>query len=127
MEIPFVPDMQLPRRAICRTRSRRRPWHFRQSIDYSMTANCAVLDLASNCREHCLYNIYRMGKNAIDKGNRDTWTIMPKRIEAVKDARSGRGRTAAPRHGPRCTRTSCTTRRMRDPRGFIIPPISRIF
>ena len=37
----------------CRTRSRRRRWHFRQSIDYSVTANYAVLDFASRTRGRC--------------------------------------------------------------------------
>ena len=39
------------RRAIGRCRSRRRPWHYRQSIDYEMTNNRAMLDLASRYRE----------------------------------------------------------------------------
>ena len=33
-------------------------WHFRQSIDYSMTANYAVLDFAQRYRENLLFNIY---------------------------------------------------------------------
>ena len=39
-------------------------WHFRQSIDYSITANYAVLDFAQRYRETLLYNIYVMGRNA---------------------------------------------------------------
>ena len=60
------------------SRSRPQPWHFRQSVDYSMTANRAVLDFASRHREDLLFNIYRMGKNAIDRGSRDTWTPSPR-------------------------------------------------
>jgi hypothetical protein len=45
-----------------------RDWRFRQSIDYSMTANRAVLDAASRNREALLFNMYRMGKNAIERG-----------------------------------------------------------
>lgn len=32
------------------------PWHFRQSIDNAMTANRAILDLASRYREDLLFN-----------------------------------------------------------------------
>ena len=42
-----------------------------------MTANRAVLDLASKYREDLLYNIYRMGRNSIERGNQDTWTVTP--------------------------------------------------
>jgi len=61
-------------------------WHFRQSIDYSMTANYAVLDFAQRYRESLLFNIYQAGKNSIAKGNTDNWTIYPRRIAEVKDA-----------------------------------------
>ena len=39
-------------------------WHFRQSFDYSVTANKAVLDYASSNREKLLYNIWLMGQQA---------------------------------------------------------------
>ena len=46
------------RAATCRARSRRSAWHFRQSIDYSVTANRAVLDLASRVpREPALQHL----------------------------------------------------------------------
>jgi hypothetical protein len=60
-------------------------WHVRQSIEYSITANRAVLDVASRNKEHFLFNIYKMGKDSIEKGSRDNWTIYPKRVQAVKD------------------------------------------
>ena len=70
-------------------------WHFRQSIDYSMTANWAVLDIASRNKENFLYNIYQMGKNSIERGNRDSWTPTPRRVIAAQAAVSGgRGRGA---------------------------------
>lgn len=50
-------------------------WHFRQSIDYSVTANYAVLDLASRYKDQFLYNIYKMGSNQIERGSQDHWTI----------------------------------------------------
>ena len=49
-----------------------REWRFRQSIDYSLTANRAVLDAASRHRQALLFNMYRMGKNAIERGGRGT-------------------------------------------------------
>ncbi|HXU09824.1 MAG TPA: M14 metallopeptidase family protein, partial [Blastocatellia bacterium] len=61
-------------------------WHFRQSIDYSITANRAVLDLASKHREDFLFNIYRMGKNSIERGSKDYWTITPKNVAEVQAA-----------------------------------------
>ena len=73
-------------------------WHFRQSVDYSVTANKAFLDYASRNRQHLLFNIWKMGKNAIDIGNRDSWTITPKIIAAANAGRgSGAGVAAAPR------------------------------
>ena len=81
--IPFVPDQQLPRADLPYPIAPQ-VWHFRQSIEYSLTANRAVLDIASKEREMLLYNFYRMGKNSIERGSRDTWTASPSRIDAVK-------------------------------------------
>jgi hypothetical protein len=61
-------------------------WHYRQSIDYEITNNRAVLDVASRYRETFLYNLWRMGMNSIERGSRDNWTITPKRIEALEAA-----------------------------------------
>ena len=61
-------------------------WHFRQSIDYSLTANYAVLDFAQRYRESLLYNIYLAGRNSIKRGNTDNWTVYPRRVAEVKDA-----------------------------------------
>ena len=83
MTIPFIPDQQLPRADLPFPIAPQR-WHFRQSIEYSLTANRAVLDIASRQREHFLYNMYRMGRNSIERGGRDTWTISSGDIDAVK-------------------------------------------
>ncbi|MGZ5247699.1 MAG: M14 family metallopeptidase, partial [Flavitalea sp.] len=61
-------------------------WLFRQSIDYSVSLNYAVLDHAVRHREQLLYNIYKMGKNSIDAGNTDHWTLSPAKVEAVNVA-----------------------------------------
>src|SRR6185503_7974629 len=94
-------------------------WHFRQSIEYSLTNNYAVLDIASKRKEDFLFNMYKMARNAIDKGSRDNWTIHPKRIAAVREEldRQRSGRVApvslyeSVLHDPA----------MRDPRGYILP------
>ena len=79
-------------------------WHFSQSIAYEQTANRAILDYASRNREQLLYDTYHMGKNSIEKGEQDSWTITPKRITALEEAAKseaparpagGRGRNAA--------------------------------
>jgi hypothetical protein len=83
--IPFIPEQQLPRADLPYPIAPQR-WHFRQSIEYSLTANRAVLDIASRQRENLLYNFYRMGRNSIERGSRDSWTVTPSDIEAVKAA-----------------------------------------
>ncbi len=85
MEIPFLPQRLLPRTDLPFPVTPQK-WHFRQSIEYTMTANRAILDLASKYREDLLFNFYRMGKNSIERGSRDHWTIRPKRIAEVEKA-----------------------------------------
>ncbi|MGE5837100.1 MAG: peptidase, partial [Acidobacteriota bacterium] len=104
-------------------------WRFRQSIDYSLSFNRAVIDYASRNREPLLYNIYKMGRRAIDRGSTDTWTPSPTRYQAIadrmgRDAGGGRGGDAerdaalwAELHRPE----------LRDPRGYIIPANQRDF
>jgi hypothetical protein len=106
MEIAFTPDKLIPQEDYIFPITPQ-TWHFRQSIDYSLTANWAVLDIASRHREQFLYNIYKMGRNAIDKGSRDTWTDYPRRIADVK--KSAKPSFAALR-----------TPELRDPRGYIL-------
>jgi len=124
IEIPFVPDRQLPS-ADFPYPVTPQTWHFRQSVEYSMTANRAVLDYASRYRETLLYNIYRMGRNSIERGNRDNWTIHPQRIEAVKAALRRDSITPArgPRGGAVPTKYFAILRDPdeRDPRGYVLP------
>ena len=89
VEIPFVLDMQLPRADVPNPIGPQ-TWHFRQSIEYSVTNNYAILDIASKRKEDFLFNMYKMAKNAIEKGSRDNWTIHPQRIEAAREAIEGR-------------------------------------
>ena len=111
-------------------------WYFKQSIDYSLSLNYAVLGYAARYRDDLLFNIYRMGKNSIDRGSKDYWALTPKRIDAIEDAY-----TNAPKKttGPTSTSTDAygllprgggvpkkyydtimTAPAQRDPRGFIV-------
>ncbi len=107
-------------------------WHFRQSIDYSITANWAVLDFAQRYREALLYNQYLMGRNAIQRGNTDTWTMTPTRVanvkdEIAKDQGKGEGGDARMVRGGALqtvpTKYFDLLRKpeLRDPRGYILP------
>src|SRR3954468_14667396 len=86
--IPFIPEQQLPRNDIPAP-IEPQVWHFRQSIDYSVTANYSIFDLGSRYRETLLYNKYIMAKNAIAKGNKDSWTISGHDIALAQDALNG--------------------------------------
>lgn len=70
-----------------------RPWHFKQSIDYSISLNYAVLDYASRYKDQLLFNIYRMGKNSIEKGEKDYWSLTPSKIAAITKLSEGETRT----------------------------------
>jgi hypothetical protein len=111
--IPFVAERQLPSADLPFPIAPQR-WHFRQSVDYSLTANRAVIDFASRFREMLLYNAYRMGRNAIDRGSRDTWTMSPRRVAALRAAVEAR-RLSPSGDSP------LLDPRLRDPRGYILP------
>ena len=82
-------------------------WHFRQSIEYSITANRAFLDYASRYREKLLYDIYRMGKDEIRVGQpRTTGRSRRTRWRACRPNWSPRAR-------PRCRRFRARPRRSR--------------
>ncbi|GAB2692975.1 M14 family metallopeptidase [Mucilaginibacter koreensis] len=83
--IPLVPERLIPNGATPNPVAPQ-PWHFRQSIDYSVSLNYAVLNYATHMRQDLLFNIYRMGKNSIERGNRDNWTLSPKRIDSINRA-----------------------------------------
>jgi hypothetical protein len=131
--IPFIPSRHLPDSNL-HFPIAPQSWHFRQSIDYSVTANYAVFDIASRNKENFLFNIYQMGKNSIERGNRDSWTPTPRRVIAAQAAvGSGRGRGGRGGGGADATgrgsgsgtveefQTLLRDPAMRDPRGFILP------
>jgi hypothetical protein len=128
IQIAFIPDRLLPDSNMLFPIQPQQEWHFRQSIEYEITANRAVLDVASRHREQFLYNIYQMGRNAIKRGSEDTWTAYPRRIAQVKAAiEKDRPAPTPGREGVRGGGTPMKyyelTRRpeWRDPRGYIIP------
>ena len=124
-KIPFVPEMSIPHGDVPYPITPQ-DWHFKQSIDYSVTANYAVLDLASRYKDEFLYDIYVMGHNSIEKGSRDTWTISGGRIAAVDSAvaadRTGKVPAARSRNGVDEKYFTSVLRdpSKRDPRGYII-------
>jgi hypothetical protein len=106
-------------------------WHFRQSVDYSISLNRAVLDYGARMRENLLYNIYAAGKRSIERGRTDTWTPNPKRYAAVAarmGGAGGRGGGGDPT-GARDMAIWAELRKpeLRDPRGYILPADQRDF
>lgn len=59
-------------------------WKYRQSIDYSVSLNYAVLNYAARHSDELLYNIYQMGRNSIEKGSSDTWSLSPSVIKQIQ-------------------------------------------
>jgi hypothetical protein len=126
--VSLVLDNQLPRQDLPMPIPPQTVWRQRQSIDYVMSVNRAILDVASKHREDFLYRIYKMGRNSIERGGRDTWTIQPDWIEEAKaKAASDAGPAAAAGRGggrggadPKYYAAMLTPAR-RDPRGYIIP------
>ena len=119
MEIPFAPSKQLPNSDLPYPIAPQK-WHFRQSIEYSITANRAVLDYAARNKDRLLFNIYRMGKNSIERGSRDNWTITPADVSAVQAAMD-RPRDRAAVASPGANYEQLHKPERRDPRGYVIP------
>ena len=83
--VPLVPARLVPNNATPNPVTPQ-SWSFRQSIDYSVSLNYAVLDYARRSGDELLFNIYKMGSNAIERGSRDNWTLLPKYSAAVATA-----------------------------------------
>ena len=127
MRIPFVLQRQLPTSDLTFPIAPQL-WHFRQSIEYSLTANRAVLDFASRWRETVLFNAYQMGRNSIARGSTDTWTVAPHRYTAVATklgvpaaGGGGGGGGAANPERDAAVMAAIRDPQFRDPRGYIIP------
>jgi hypothetical protein len=141
IDIPFLPERLLPKQDYPYPVAPQ-TWHFRRSVDYMITADLAILDVASKNREDFLYRRYLMGKHAVEAGLKDSWTIVPATVEAVqaaidKDraAGPGAGRGAASASGGLRGEAGFGRGRgvdlkyyeaifdkaTRDPRGYVIP------
>jgi hypothetical protein len=97
-------------------------WHFRQAIEYLLTADRAILNIASEHRENFLYGIYRMGKNSIEKGGRDNWTLSAHKVAGVESAMAKDGVQPVRRGGyPPKYFELLRDPASRDPRGYILP------
>ena len=83
-EIPLVPQRLIPNSATPFPVAPQK-WFFRNSIDYSVSLNYAVLNYAQRYHDELLFNIYKMGKNSIERGEKDTWTLSPKSKSPTKD------------------------------------------
>ena len=112
MRIPLVLARQIPSGDLALPIAPQE-WHFRQSIDYSISLDRAVLDYASRMRENLLFNIYKMGKSSIERGSRDTWTANPRRDAAVANSVTSTDDSVkwAAMKAPA----------LRDARGYVIP------
>jgi hypothetical protein len=140
ISIPLVASKLLPAADQPAPIGPRQEWHMRQSIDYLLTSDRAILDIASKFREDFLFRIYRAGKNSIERGSQDYWTLTPKRVAAMeaayaKDRGTGGRATEALAAGgdtegavgggrgniPLKYWEQLHTPELRDPRGYIIP------
>lgn len=97
--------------------------HMATAIEYSQTANRAVLDYASRNKDVLLFNIWRMGMNSIERGSRDSWTVRPSDIERAAEVLGGRNASGSPEDFRRLLRDPAR----RDPRGFILPANQKDF
>lgn len=136
-EVPLVPSRLIP--------SGNTPfpvvpqkWYFRQSIDYSVSLNYAVLDYASRNRDQLLFNMYQMGRNSIERGQKDYWTLSPKRVAEINQVYQADQQKNNPRPAASETEAAAAQRgvstvpvkyfdsvfknpALRDARGYIIP------
>lgn len=120
-QISLIPQNQLARNDLPMPVAPQ-TWHFAQSIEYSQSINRAVLNYASRNKDRLLFNIWRMGQNAIDKGNTDTWRITPTGVEALVEAAQGQTAVAGRRGvDPALYEQVLRDPARRDPRGYVIP------
>ncbi len=121
LNIPFIPEAQLAKNDLPMPIAPQ-AWHMRQSVEYSITADRAILDLAARLRENFLMNAYRMGRNSIAKGSRDNWTVTPVELERVTAALE-KDKVKPERRGegyPPKYFELLRDPEARDPRGFIL-------
>jgi hypothetical protein len=119
-KIPLVPNRLIPNSATPYPIEPQQ-WYFKNSIDYSVSLNYAVLNYASRYKDELLFNIYTMGKNSIEAGSKDNWTLSPKKVELLNDAvkadkKEMKGDTLPLEYFSKVYKN----KELRDPRGYII-------
>jgi len=129
-QLSLTAENQLPRNDLPMPVSPRM-WHMKDSIDYSLSMNRALLDYSARNRERLLFNMYRMAANAIARGSGDSWVDSASRVEALAAAAeatpSGQGTLGLdPRGNPAGIDVALYDRILRDPalraaRGYVIP------
>jgi hypothetical protein len=82
--IPLVPQRLIPNSGLPYPILPQK-WYFKNSIDYSISLNYAVLNYATRYKDELLYNIYTMGRHSIEAGSKDNWTLYPKKSEALSE------------------------------------------
>jgi len=117
IEIPFVPDRQLMHNDLPFPVEPTEAWHFRQSVEYSQTANWAVLDYASRNSDILLFNAWRMSMNSIEAGSRDSWTVIPDEIERATDVLGDADAAGSRSEYEEFLKAPSD----RDPRGYVLP------
>jgi hypothetical protein len=121
MNIPLVPQRLIPNSGLPFPIAPQK-WYFKNSIDYSISLNYAVLNYAARHKDEVLLNMYRMGKTAIESGNKDNWTLSPNKVELLTEQlktekRDTRVDSIASQNFAKVYKAPA----LRDPRGYIIP------
>ena len=121
MNIPLVPQRLIPNSGLPFPIAPQK-WYFKNSIDYSISLNYAVLNYAARYKDEVLLNMYKMGKAAIDAGNQDNWTLSPNKVEMLNeqlkaDKRDTKNDSIALLSYAKIYKAPG----LRDPRGYIIP------
>ena len=121
MTIPLVPQRLIPNSGLPYPIAPQK-WYFKNSIDYSISLNYAVLNYAARYKDEVLLNMYKMGKAAIEAGNRDNWTLSPNKVEMLNEQlktekRDLRVDSVAFQNFSKVYKAPG----LRDPRGYIIP------
>ncbi len=119
-KIPLVPQRLIPNSATPFPIVPQQ-WFFKNSIDYSVSLNYAVLNYASRYKDELLYNIYTMGKHSIEAGSKDSWTMSPKKVELLNetfkaDKKEIKGDTLPVEYFSKVYKN----KELRDPRGYIV-------
>ena len=121
MTIPVTPQRLIPNSATPFPITPQK-WYFKSSIDYSISLNYAVLNYATRYKDELLLNIYKMGRQSIEAGSKDSWTLTPKKSDMLaaymkaekKDTKLDS--VALPLYAKVYKNND-----LRDPRGFIVP------